>query len=218
MYFKLQCEKNKNEYDRFLFFSRERKVVFRSLQNLRTVLKSYSLVSTCSFVVRGLSPSVLLYGHFEKESHSVVSADFYSSSPTVFRTPCSIQQDIRETCFAKLGEKQFLVVTSDEGLSAYDIHTGTKEWQINNQLSGLEKDAILSGVTSDEFGHFFACDENNNCLQIFTIEGVYVGAVFFGQNVGTPRCALYCNKTKNIVIFHDSCGKSNSVTVVNITV
>ena len=206
------------KYDRFLFFSRERKVVFRSLQNLRTVLKSYSLVSACSFVVRGLSPSVLLYGHFEKESHSVVSADFYSSSPTVFRTPCSIQQDIRETCFAKLGEKQFLVVTSDEGLSAYDIHTGTKEWQINNQLSGLEKDAILSGVTSDEFGHFFACDENNNCLQIFTIEGVYVGAVFFGQNVGTPRCALYCNKTKNIVIFHDSCGKSNSVTVVNITV
>ena len=206
------------KYDRFLFFSRERKVVFRSLQDLRTVLKSYPFVSTCFFVVRGLSPSVLLYGHFEKESHSVMAANFYSPSPNVFMTQCAIQEDIRETCFAKLGEKQFLVVTSDKGLSAYDIHAGTKEWQINNQLTGLEKDAILSGVTSDELGHFFACDENNNCLQIFTIEGVYVGAVFFGNNVGTPRCPLYCNKTKNIIIYHDSNGKSHSVTVVNITI
>ena len=204
--------------DRFLFFSREREVVFRSLQNLRTVFNSYPLVSTCSFVVRGLSPSVLLCGYLGKKFQKIMSVDLSSSSSTVFTTPCSIQQDIREICFAKLGEKQFLVITSDEGLSAYDIRTGTKEWQINNQLTGLEKDAILRGVTADELGNLFACDENNNCLQIFTIEGVYVGAVFFGYNIGTPRCALYCNKTKNIVIYHDSCGKSNSVTVVNITI
>ena len=172
----------------------------------------------CSFVVCALPPSVLLCGILRKDSHEIVSLDCTSSSPTEYGTPVFVTSEVRATCFAKFGDKQFLVITNDEGVCVYDIPAGTREWQINNKLPGFEKDTSLCGVTSDELGHVFACDENNNCLQIFTIEGFHIGAVFFGDNVGTPRCVIYCKKMKNFVVFHDTYEMSNSVTVVNIAI
>ena len=102
--------------------------------------------------------------------------------------------------------KDLLVLALKDGVFGYDIRSGAfgeLKWRVQGRLKGMLTEMRACGVTSDGHGHLFICDSNNKCVQIFSVDGVYMRALFSGGSLGIPLRVQSQEITTSLVLLCD---------------
>ena len=75
---------------------------------------------------------------------------------------------------------------------------------VTGYLPGMEHKINPRAVTTDGQGHLFVCDDYNDCLQMFSTDGSYLGAVLRqgAQGFGRPFRARWSGDTDSLVVAH----------------
>ena len=114
---------------------------------------------------------------------------------------------IDDMCITEAGGKKLLItVCGYNGVIGYDVRSGAEKWRVERDeqlLPEMEEEFIPDGVTSDNYGHLFVCDDNNLCIQMFrAADGRYMGKleVDLGRY---PRRILWSEKLSTLIITHD---------------
>ncbi len=63
-------------------------------------------------------------------------------------------------------------------ITCRELETGSEVWRVGQQLPGVDRKFCAGSLETDARGHVFACDEENKCVQTFSVlTGRYLGAV-----------------------------------------
>lgn len=126
------------------------------------------------------------------------------------------RQNISCLEFVYNGGKELVLITyglPDEswgGIYAYNAKTSHLEWNAEGRLPGMNRVLKAQGLTTDDQGHLFVCDDNNECIQMFQVEdGRYMGAVIKEgeQGLGNPCRIRWYSRLSSFVIIHLKNGK-----------
>ena len=91
------------------------------------------------------------------------------------------------------------------GSYAYNANTSHLEWSVEERLPGKNKVIKAQGLTTDDDGHLFVCDDNNKCVQMFDVaDGRYLGAAIKAGEcgLGEPWAIAYSSKMCALVVAH----------------
>ena len=72
---------------------------------------------------------------------------------------------------------------------------------MDGQVTGMEEAVDVRAVTTDERGHLFVADYNNECIHMFsTSEGQYLGRLMKGvETIGNPGRVYWSVDTSSLV-------------------
>ena len=98
------------------------------------------------------------------------------------------ERQINDMCCVDHRRNTKLLITAngDSGISAYTVNTGSVEWKIEGVIPGTENRMNARAVAADSHGRVFVCDSSNRCIQLFSIDGKYLGEVLSADIIGTP--------------------------------
>ena len=186
-------------------FNREKeKIEFREVENLNKVKNSYSVVphSPWEMCTSSSSPSILLYQDKSQEPYRVLWLDCSMLPPQPAR---EITTSYLETYIWRMCCVNDVVVISrcDDGIFAYNARTGELKWREEGELEGMSEELMACGVATDGRGHLFVGDMNNKCIQMFSLDGRYMGALATGTSLGEPWRVLWCENMSSLVILND---------------
>ena len=162
-------------------------------------------------------PSILLYANHA--SHPYVDVRWlFCGGPTpkptlgtnVTRTEQAGVHDM--SCVQSTPLKPLLIVACGyQGAFAYDTTTGTVEWNVKGKLPGMTKILSAQQIVTDGSGHLFMCDGYNDCIQMFNLEGQYMGVATREGDpyIGKPRMIQWCKSTSSLVVAHVNFTKHN---------
>ena len=114
-------------------------------------------------------------------------------------------------CLATFENKELLVVTcgypelTKGGVHVYNLKTKKLEWSFEGRLPSMNKVIKAQGLTTDDDGHLFVCDDNNRCVQMFNIaDGRYLGTLIESgeRDLGDPIRIRWCSRISSFVIIH----------------
>ena len=98
------------------------------------------------------------------------------------------------------GNEDLLVTAhSYSGVYAYVAGTDKLKWYASGNQYGLDKWMNAVGITSNGRGQLFVCDTSNNCIQMMSMDGTFLGTVLRLEN---PQRIRWCCKTSSLVIAH----------------
>ena len=183
-------------------------IEFRDGCDFSKVIRRYPVSTHRPEVLCAISPCTLLY-----EGLSVLGEvhllDCGTKDPKPFEGGESIHTRynmIVDMCATKYEGKELLVVNSYDSLSAFDINTGKSLWAVNGKLPGMERDINACGVTTDGHGRLFVCDGylGNRCVQIFSIEGQYLGSLLEegDEGLGEPSGIRWNSTSSSLIVAH----------------
>ena len=69
----------------------------------------------------------------------------------------------------------------------------------------MNKIVKAQGLTADENGRLFICDDNNKCVQMFNVaDGRYLGTLIENgkQGLGDPVRIVWCSRMSSLVVIH----------------
>ena len=115
-------------------------------------------------------------------------------------------------CVQSTPSKPLLIVAYGyQGAFAYDTTTSTVEWNVKGKLPGMTKILSVKQITTDASGHLFMCDDYNDCIQMFNLEGQYMGAATREGDpyIGKPWIIQWCKSTSSLVVAHVNFTKHN---------
>ena len=118
---------------------------------------------------------------------------------------CTRDRDSLDICHIQHGDRNVLLnVYSKKGITAYDMQTNTPKWMVKGKLGGMTSDLDAWGITTDGYGHLFICDWANSSVQMFTVDGVYLGPVLKEgeQGLGTQGRIHWCKSLSSFVVAH----------------
>ena len=87
-----------------------------------------------------------------------------------------VLQDII-SCVSQEGYQLIIKSFGHNGISACDSVTGNTRWEVRGRLPGMQKCMTVGGIATDGQGHLFVCDTANQCIQIFSLYGDYLGVL-----------------------------------------
>ena len=101
-------------------------------------------------------------------SHPKLDGQFYSPA---------LGQRIKDMCVTK-GEdgKDILICLYESCGGIFAGDTNTHLWSIHGGVGGKKMIECVS-VTTDNRGHLFVCNTANQCIQVFSTDGVYLGCL-----------------------------------------
>ena len=179
------------------------KIEFRCLDDLSHVIKTHSL-----------DPHQPL--HLCADEETLYYEDD-SVNPYVIRTLPPGQvisiglSGVDDMCVTEAGGKKLLIAVNwIQGVRAYDVRSGAEQWRVEGEqlLPGMEMEERFSpwGVTSNNQGHLFICDNKNHCIQMFrAADGRYMGKLEVDLEQ-YPRMILWSEKLSTLIITHyESC-------------
>ena len=109
-------------------------------------------------------------------------------------------------CCVQHRQKQLLITTRgfDGGVYGYNTGTGELEWRMKCKLPGVQKEISPRGVTTDGRSNLYVCDDSNECIQLFSVDGVYNGAILKDAkpSLGEPIRIRWCFRTSSMVVAH----------------
>ena len=90
------------------------------------------------------------------------------------------------------------------GICASHKTNGKMRWKVKGRLPGMQKSMIARGIDTDGRGHLFVCDTANQCIQMFSLNGDYLGVLLRSgeQDLGTPFRIRWCRRTSSVVVLH----------------
>ena len=208
-----------NSYSNFLVcICRERQAIeFYDLNNLQGPLQTYSVapdhpgrLCTCTS-----SPGTLVYTNCYLGEQVVkwLDCDYYPPSPTNKKTKVLRKQasrySIQDMCCVTFGNTNLLITThSYGGVYAYVAGTDELKWYVGGYQNKIDKWMNAVGITSNGYGQLFVCDISNNCIQMISIDGTFLGTVLRSgaQGLGNPQRIRWCSKANYLVIAHEKQG------------
>ena len=151
------------------------------------------------------SPTTLLYEDVSKYPLAVRWLDCNTSPPqpaSGINVTHTQQIQVWDMCFVKHGDNELLITTRGKGGGVYGYNTGTNklEWIVKGQLYGMKKNICAEAITTDECGHLFVCDTKNVCIQMFSLDGTYLGCALQAgeQDLGGPWRIRWCKGTSSL--------------------
>ena len=113
---------------------------------------------------------------------------------------------VRDLCYVKdENNKAIMVCLYDvcHEIFAQELENGGLIWKLQGAIGGKLVLKLVS-ITTDNRGHIFACDTANECIQLFSTTGIYVGCfVAKGQHgIKMPKLARWCNKSSSLIVIH----------------
>ena len=139
----------------------------------------------------------------------------------IFQLDCSVMPyEIRRSGFTQTEEYQIydiccvkyrfntnLIITAngERGITAYTmantfVKTGCLEWKHEGVIPGTELEMNACAVAADSHGRVFVCDSANRCIQLFSIDGKYLGEVLWSEIRGTPSAIRWYNDLSCLAI------------------
>lgn len=112
-----------------------------------------------------------------------------------------INQYIYDVCTINQNGRRLLAVSSlNKGLHIYN-----PDVKGSLSLSG----GIFWGVASNGFGsRLFVCDQGSDCIQMFSVDGSYLGSVAIQQyELGKPVQLCWNEATSSLIVAHEKKGK-----------
>ena len=90
------------------------------------------------------------------------------------------------------------------------------------RLAGMHQDTAAWSVAIDGRGHVFVSDITNMCVQVFSVDGVYIGAILKQGELGLGELLNICwfSNTASLVVSHTNSNYSdslNEITVINVS-
>ena len=117
------------------------------------------------------------------------------------------EHPIYDMCCVKDELDRNLIITAngERGISAYTVADniaipGRLEWKNEGVIPGTELEMNACAVAADSHGRVFACDSGNRCIQLFSIDGEYVGEVLWAEIRGTPSAIKWYNDLSYLAI------------------
>ena len=98
-------------------------------------------------------------------------------------------------------EGKELLVTSNStrpALGAYNTNGSTLEWNAPEKLPNMKK-SRPAGITTDGYGNVFVCDKLNQCIQVFSGGGNYLGGILKSSGFGMLRHIRWDTKNQLLV-------------------
>ena len=185
-------------------FRDENKIEFRDVNNLKQILRLYSVSQQPSCMTS--STSNLVYVDTSKTPRQVLWLEYSASPPRLSGVNHTRLENIRDICHLKYENKHLLVAIRDDGgISAYNKITDRLEWSVKGFLSGTERQMRACSLAADgDRGHLFVCDEANFSVQMFSADGVYLGCLLKEgeQSVGRPLMIRWCEESSSLVALH----------------
>ena len=125
----------------------------------------------------------------------------------------TIQMNIYDMCCSRyLGEDKNVIAAThgENGVFAYHTNANTLAWS---------EEMEAYGVTTDGRGHLFVCDRTNCCVEMFSVDGRYLGPMEIeGQKSRSfPKWVSYSRSTSSLVVFFgDQASKWKHLRVVKL--
>ena len=87
---------------------------------------------------------------------------------------------------------------------AYNMETGAEEWNLSSNVPESTTTMQACGIMTDGNDHLFVCDINNSCIQMFDLNGGYIGVLLSGgeQGLGNPHLAGWCDDSHSLIVAH----------------
>ena len=149
----------------------------------------------------------LLYENQSLHMREVHWLDCSTSPPVVARNPSvthAHQGQILDMCSAETNGSVVLITTRDVdgGIYSYNAKTSKLLWTAVGKLPTMKKNLNIVAVTTDQKGHIFACDNGNRCIQMFAIDGTYLGAMTKCREISVQQSSLicWCKKSSFLVL------------------
>ncbi len=100
------------------------------------------------------------------------------------------KQEVQDMCYIDDGGQEIVVVACGEGgLETFDLANGDRTWEAKGRLPGMEHALNAWGVTSNGRGEIFVADWDNSCIQMFSVDGAYLGPLLERRGNDTRRCS-----------------------------
>ena len=151
--------------------------------------------------------------------------DCKTKPPKIVKTLSLRETWVNDICVAHDGIKtnnNILIGTFGknprERLKAFDIGSNTIKWNCDG-LPDMEKKFEPYGVTTDQHGHLFVCDQGNACVQIFSVkDGKYLGPLIKSgeQGLGVPRWIRWSKDKKSLIVSHKKVHGSVNISVLQL--
>ena len=108
------------------------------------------------------------------------------------------------SCVTLPNDELIIKSFGSNGICTSHITSGKIRWKAKGRLPGMQKSMIARGIDTDGRGHLFVCDIANQCIQIFSLDGDYLGVLLrYGeQDLGIPFRIRWCRVVSSAVILH----------------
>ena len=75
---------------------------------------------------------------------------------------------------------------------------------MKGRIRGMKNKIHACGLTTDGNGHLFVCDISNSCIQLFDMDGKYMGVLLHEgeQGLGKPQWVRWSSDTKSLNVAH----------------
>ena len=108
------------------------------------------------------------------------------------------------SCVTLTGDQLIIKSFGSPGICAWHLFTGKIRWQVKGRLAGMRNWMTTRGIDTDGRGHLFVCDTANQCIQLFSLNGDYLGVLLRSgeQYLGTPFGIRWCCMTGSAIVLH----------------
>ena len=163
------------------------------------------------------SPATLLFVDYQTNPLKMKWLDCSKIPPRVIAASSLHESWVKDTCVAKEenGNKKLVgpFIKLAHKIQAVNVQLDQIEWSFDESMRGMKEKLQPRGVTADDQGHVFVCDEANACIQLFSVSnGSYSGTLLkMGRKGrGMPRGIACCKNSKWLAVGYT---KLRSVTV-----
>ena len=196
--------------DQFLDFNcfrNRHKLEFRDANRLGRVIYSHSTAGQEPGVIGAASVTTLLYLDLSKTPHPVQRLDCRSKPPQKMHNITHLHHNgVVDICSFKPEEgRDFLLVTGNDGITAINLESGKCEWNKSSFLPGMKLVIDPWGVAADgDHNRILVCDHNNSCVQMFSADGQYLGALLKEgeRGVGKPGWISWRMSSSSFIVAH----------------
>ena len=180
---------------------------FRDANRLGKVIFSHSTAGQEPGVICAASATTLLYLDLSETPHPVKCLDCRSKPLQNMQNITHLHHNsIVDICSFKPAEgKGYLLITGDDGITAVNLESGKYEWNKSGFLPGMKHVTDPWGVAADgNQNRIFVCDHNNSCVQMFSTDGEYLGALLKEgeQGVGKPGWISWRLSSSSLIVAH----------------
>ena len=173
------------------------------------------------------SPSVLLYEDQSRDPREVRWLNCTTWPPKLANpAPGSLgthtQQDIIwDMCCVKVQDTNLVITTRGyNGIYGYNVVMDKLQWHVKGQLGEMAHELCAEALATDGRGHLFVGDRDNSCIQMFSVDGVYMGPLLSEKRQSMEQpLQLRWNKGKSsLVVAHTTKTERYAISVIPVNV
>ena len=140
----------------------------------------------------------------QHETNILTSLNYTTGNPNYEEiTTIDRSAQIRDMHF--VGENKEIAICLYHGHSGIYARSLANQllWNIEGAFDGQKEIRCVSFAT-DGRGHLFVCDEANECIQLFTTDGLYICRLIGRgeRGLGEPFLVRWCKRTSSLIIAH----------------